>query len=143
MDELHIEVPLSTYAFCIADPYGVLKPDEVHLGFSNNWQGGGFAFEDNLFDGMDVLVARLPAHPSSDIQRRRAVWKPELRHFEDVIVFSTQGHMPLAHILSVGDYDGDTPWVCWDQKIVQSFLNSDLPERELSYPAVHFGLTKH
>lgn len=143
VDELHIEVPLSTYAFCIADPYGVLKSDEVHFGFSNNWQGGGFAFEDNLLDGMDVLVGRLPAHLPSDIQRRRAVWKPELRHFKDVIVFSTQGHMPLAHMLSGGDYDGDTPWVCWDQKIVQSFRNSDLPEQELSYPAEHFGLTKH
>ncbi|OJJ83120.1 RNA dependent RNA polymerase [Aspergillus glaucus CBS 516.65] len=143
VDELHIEVPLSTYAFCIADPYGALRPDEVHLGFSNNWQAGGFAFEDNLLDGMDVLVGRLPAHLPSDIQRRRAVWKPELRHFKDVIVFSTQGDMPLAHMLSGGDYDGDTPWICWDQKIVQSFQNSDLPEQELSYPAEHFGFTKH
>lgn len=143
VDELHIEVPLSAYAFCIADPYGVLKPDEVHLGFSNNWQAGGFAFEDNLLDGMDVLVGRLPAHLPSDIQRRRAVWKPELRHFKDVIVFSTQGNIPLAHMLSGGDYDGDTPWICWDKKIVQSFQNSDLPEQELSYPEEHFGLTKH
>lgn len=143
VDELHIEVPLSTYAFCIADPYGVLKPDEVHFGFSNNWQGGDSGFEDNLLDGMDVLVGRLPAHLPSDIQRRRAVWKPELRHFKDVIVFSTRGDVPLARMLSGGDYDGDTPWVCWDQKIVQNFYNSDLPEAELSYPAEHFGLTKH
>lgn len=143
VDKLHIEVPLSTYAFCIADPYGVLKPDEVHLGFSNNWQAGGFAFEDNLLDGMDVLVGRLPAHLPSDIQRRHAVWKPELRHFKDVIVFSTQGNMPLAHMLSGGDYDGDTPWICWDQKIVQSFQNSELPQQELSYPEEYFGLTKH
>ena len=143
VDELHIEVPLSTYAFCIADPYGVLKPDEVHFGFSNNWHGAEFGFEDNLLDGMDVLVGRLPAHLPSDIQRRRAVWNPKLRHFKDVIVFPTTGDMPLAHMLSGGDYDGDTPWVCWDQKIVQSFRNSDLPEAELSYPAEHFGLTKH
>lgn len=143
VDELHIEVPLSTYAFCIADPYGVLKPDEVHFGFSNNWHGAEFEFEDNLLDGMDVLVGRLPAHLPSDIQRRRAVWNPKLRHFKDVIVFPTTGDMPLAHMLSGGDYDGDTPWVCWDQKIVQSFRNSELPEDELSYPAEHFGLTKH
>lgn len=51
--------------------------------------------------------------------------------------------MPLAHMLSGGDYDGDAPWVCWDQKIVQSFRNSELPEAELSYPAEHFGLTEH
>lgn len=141
VDELHIEVPLSTYAFCIADPYGVLNPDEVHFGFSSNWQGDGF--EDNLLDGMDVLVGRVPAHLPSDIQRRRAVWKPELRHFKDVIVFSTQGNMPLAHMLSGGDYDGDTPWVCWDQNIVQSFRNSNLPEKEMSHPSKYFGLTEH
>lgn len=140
VNELHIEAPLSTYAFCIADPYVVLNPDEVHFGFSSNWQGDGF--EDNLLDGMDVLVGRVPAYLPSDIQRRRAVWKPELRHFKDVIVFSTQGNMPLAHMLSGGDYDGDTPWVCWDQNIVRSFRNSNLP-KELFYPSGYFRLTEH
>lgn len=139
-NELHIEVPLSTYAFCIADPYGVLKPDEVHFGFSSNWRDPQGQFEDNLLDGMDVLVARVPAHFPSDIQRVRAVWKPELRHFKDVIVFPTTGDVPLAHKLSGGDYDGDTPWVCWDQEIVQNFQNSDLPRE---YPPEHFGLTNH
>lgn len=141
VDELHIEVPLSTYAFCIADPYGILEEDEVHFGFSNNWRDPWGQFEDNLLDGMDVLVGRLPAHVPSDIQRRRAVWKPELRHFKDVIVFPTTGDIPLAHMLSGGDYDGDTPWICWDQNIVQRFQNSDLPTKE--FPPEHFGLTKH
>ncbi|KAA8647013.1 RNA dependent RNA polymerase [Aspergillus tanneri] len=141
VEELHIEVPLSTYAFCIADPYGVLKEDEIHFGFSNNWQDAQGQFEDNLLDGMDVLVGRLPAHLPSDIQRRKAVWKPELRHFKDVIVFPTAGQIPLAHMLSGGDYDGDTPWICWDQGIVQAFANSDLPAEEK--PPEHFGLTKH
>ncbi|PWY96385.1 RNA-directed RNA polymerase [Aspergillus sclerotioniger CBS 115572] len=141
VDELHIEVPLSTYAFCIADPYSVLKPDEVHFGFSNNWRDGNGQFEDNLLDGVDVLVGRLPAHLPSDIQRRRAVWKPELRHFKDVIVFPSTGDIPLAHMLSGGDYDGDTPWVCWDQNIVHNFYNTDLPSHE--FPPEHYGLTKH
>lgn len=113
-DELRIEVPLSTYAYCIANPYGVLEEDEIHFGFSSQWRDPQGQFEDNLLDGMDVLVGRLPAHFPSDIQRRRAVWKPELRHFKDVIVFSSKGNVPLAHMLSGGDYDGDTPWICWD-----------------------------
>ncbi|PYH88995.1 putative RNA-directed RNA polymerase [Aspergillus ellipticus CBS 707.79] len=141
VDELHIKVPLSTYAFCIADPYQVLKEDEVHFGFSKNWCDGDGQFEDNLLDGIDVLVGRLPAHLPSDIQRRRAVWKPELRHFKDVIVFPSVGKIPLAHMLSGGDYDGDTPWICWDQNIVRNFYNTDLPEAE--FPPEHFGLTKH
>lgn len=139
--ELHIEVPLSTYAFCIADPYGILKEDEVHFGFSSNWGDPRVGFEDNLLDNVDVLVGRLPAHLPSDIQRRRAVWKPELRHFKDVIVFSTQGDIPLAHMLSGGDYDGDMPWICWDPNIVHSFRNSELPTEV--YPPEYFGLTNH
>ncbi|KAL2013601.1 hypothetical protein VTN00DRAFT_1126 [Thermoascus crustaceus] len=139
VEDLHIRVPLSTYAYCIADPYGVLKPDEVHFGFSTQWQDP--AFEDNLLDGVDVLVGRLPAHFPWDIQRRRAVWKPELRHFKDVIVFPTTGDIPLAHILSGGDYDGDMPWICWDRGIVKSFKNT--PFSEDFPPAEFFGLKKH
>lgn len=140
VDELRIEVPLSTYAFCIADPYGVLEEDEVHFGFSSNWRDPKGHFEDNLLEGVDVLVGRLPAHLPSDIQRRRAVWKSELRHFKDVIVFPTKGDVPLAHMLSGGDYDGDTPWICWDQNIVQRFRNTALPTED--YPPEYFGLTK-
>lgn len=143
VEELRIEVPLSTYAFCIADPYGVLKEDEVHFGLSSNWRDDRGHFEDNLLDGIDVLVGRLPAHLPSDIQRRKAVWKPELRHFKDVIVFPTTGETPLADMLSGGDYDGDTPWICWDQNIVRNFYNSQPPNQDESYPPDHFGLTKH
>jgi len=141
VEELHIQVPLSTYAYCIADPYGVLQPGEVHFGLSNNWRDPNNEFLDNMITGRDVLVGRLPAHVPSDIQCRTAVWKNELRHFKDVIVFPTTGDIPLAHMLSGGDYDGDTPWICWDQEIVKSFRNSNLPDEE--YPPQHFGLTEH
>ncbi|KAJ5737645.1 uncharacterized protein N7483_002770 [Penicillium malachiteum] len=141
VEELHIEVPLSTYAYCVADPYGVLEEDEVHFAFSSNWQDSDGNFQESELMDTDVLVGRLPAHVPSDIQKRRAVYKSELRHFKDVIVFSTKGDMPLAHMLSGGDYDGDTPWICWDPMIVDSFRNSDLPETE--FPPEHFGLTKH
>ncbi|OXV07297.1 hypothetical protein Egran_04940, partial [Elaphomyces granulatus] len=136
--DLHIHVPLSTYAFCIADPYGVLEEDEVHFGFSSQWQH--HSFEDTLLDDIDVLVARLPAHLPSDVQRRRAVWRSELRHFKDVIVFPTRGTQPLAGLLSGGDYDGDIPWICWDKGIVETFINSSPPQNK---PPEFFGLTHH
>lgn len=141
VEELKIEVPLSTYAYCIADPYDILAPDEVHFGFSARWNDPSRNFEDSQVEGMEVLVGRVPAHVPSDIQRRKAVWKPELRHFQDVIVFPRTGNIALAHMLSGGDYDGDTPWICWDQEIVQNFKNSDLPVTE--FTANHFGLTSH
>ncbi|KAJ6155757.1 RNA-dependent RNA polymerase eukaryotic-type [Penicillium chermesinum] len=140
IQDIRIEVPLSTYAFCIADPYGVLEPHEVYLGFSAAWRGHE-TFQSSIVEG-DVLVARTPAHLPSDIQRRKAVFKSELRHFTDVIVFSTKGQIPLAHMLSGGDYDGDAPWICWDPELVDHFKNSGLPE-ELALKASHFGLTEH
>ncbi|KAJ5272501.1 RNA-directed RNA polymerase [Penicillium angulare] len=141
VEELHIPVPLSTYAYCIADPYGVLEADEVHFAFSSNWQDPDGNFQESELMDTDVLVGRLPAHIPSDIQRRKAVYRSELRHFKDVIVFSMKGDIPLAHILSGGDYDGDTPWICWDPTLVNSFQNSNLPEKE--FKPEHFGLTSH
>lgn len=140
VNELHIPIPLSTYAYCIADPYGVLEEDEVHFAFSGQWRDCSY-FDDAMVDGMDVLVGRTPAHCPWDIQRRRAVWKSELRHFKDVIVFSTRGTTPLASLLSGGDYDGDRPWICWDQGIVETFANT-IPPLEEPGPD-HFGLVKH
>lgn len=127
VDRVQIRVPCSTYLFCIPDPYHVLQPDEVHLKFSDIWKDNVSAFSESYVQGMDVLVARLPARLPSDIQRRKAVWRPELQHFKDVIVFPTTGHTPLADLLSGGDYDGDKPWVCWDPQVVQHFENAELP----------------
>ncbi|KAJ5637138.1 hypothetical protein N7490_007017 [Penicillium lividum] len=141
VERLHIEVPLSTYAYCIADPLGVLEPEEVHFAFSTNWRDADGNFQRTHLMDMDVLVGRLPAHVPSDIQRRRAVYKHELAHFQDIIVFSSKGNVPLAQMLSGGDYDGDTPWICWDPMIVESFQNSDMPNMELHVE--HFGLTEH
>jgi hypothetical protein len=140
VNELHIPIPLSTYAYCIADPYGVLEENEVHFAFSGQWRDCSY-FDDDLVDGVDVLVGRTPAHCPWDIQRRRAVWKSELRHFKDVIVFSTRGTTPLASLLSGGDYDGDRPWICWDQGIVETFTNASPPLVEPGPD--HFGLVKH
>lgn len=138
VERLQIRVPLSTYAFCIADPYGCLAADEVHFGFSKNWEHPDFA--DNNLDGQDVLLARLPAHLPSDIQKRKAVWNQRLRHFKDVIVFPTTGNIPLADLLSGGDYDGDQPWICWDPELVNSFQNVNKdPQPDFT----HFGIMKN
>lgn len=126
-DELHIKIPKSTYAYMLVDFQGVLEPDEVHLCFSSKFEDGTDELSD--LDNMDVLVGRCPAHLPSDIQKVRAVFKPELRHIRDVIVFSSKGDTPLAAKLSGGDYDGDKAWVCWHPELVENFRNWDLPEK--------------
>ncbi|KAM0631708.1 hypothetical protein ACHAPW_005351 [Verticillium nonalfalfae] len=125
--KMNIKVGCSTYAKMVVDFKGVLEEGEIHLGFSTKFMDPDGQFSDTLLHGMDVLVARAPAHFPSDIQRVRAVFRPELRHLKDVIVFSIKGDSPLADLLSGGDYDGDQAWVCWDPAIVNSFQNAAYP----------------
>ncbi|RYP21893.1 hypothetical protein DL765_001969 [Monosporascus sp. GIB2] len=122
--ELIIKIARSTYALMVVDFLGVLEPNEVQLCFSSNFDDGFGQYSD--LDGIDVLVARSPAHLPSDIQKVRAVFKPELRNLKDVIIFPRTGDIPLADMLSGGDYDGDIAWVCWEPDIVDNF-ESELP----------------
>ncbi|KAL9618121.1 MAG: hypothetical protein Q9160_007128 [Pyrenula sp. 1 TL-2023] len=137
IDKLAITIPRSTYVYCIADPYGVLAEDEIHLGFSENWKDSKTGFSDNIVDGVEVLVSRSPALLPSDIQRRKACWKRELRHFKDVVVFPTTGQEPLASLLSGGDYDGDRVIVVWDHAFVSNFQNVGFLKSSPSENACH------
>ncbi|KAJ8122550.1 hypothetical protein O1611_g9810 [Lasiodiplodia mahajangana] len=124
---LNVRVGRSTYAYMVVDFSGVLNEDEVHLGFSSKFTDEQSGFSETFLHGIDVLVARTPAHYPSDIQRVKAVFKPELGLLKNVIIFSTKGNIPLADKLSGGDYDGDIAWVCWEPSIVNNFANAPLP----------------
>ncbi|KAF3919079.1 hypothetical protein ABW21_db0204148 [Orbilia brochopaga] len=126
--KMHITIPKSCTAFCVADPSGKLKEGQVYLRFSDP---RSFVDEKTMLPTDivlgDVLVARNPAHFASDIQRVTAVDVPELRHLTDVIVFSADPDTcdrSLADYLSGGDYDGDRVWTCWDQRVVGPYVNS-------------------
>jgi hypothetical protein len=122
---LNITIGQSTYAYMAVDFDGVLGPDEIHLCFSSRFVDEQSNFSGTMLTDMDVLVARSPAHLLSDIQKVRAVFKPELRDLTDVVVFPRRGPVSLAFKLSGGDYDGDKAWICWDPTIVDSFQNID------------------
>ncbi|KAI1822672.1 hypothetical protein F4861DRAFT_550569 [Xylaria intraflava] len=124
---LNVKVGRSTYAYMVIDFTGVLGENEIHLGFSSRFSDEKSGFSETFLHGMDVLVARTPAHYPSDIQRVKAVFKPELGSLKDVIIFSSKGEIPLADKLSGGDYDGDIAWVCWEPSIVNNFKNAELP----------------
>lgn len=126
-EALNIKIKKSTYAYMLVDFWGVLEPDEVHLCFSSKFNDGTDELSD--LDGTEILVGRCPAHLPSDIQKVKAVFKPELRHLRDVVIFSSKGDMPLAAKLSGGDYDGDKAWVCWDPDIVGNFENAAVPPK--------------
>jgi hypothetical protein len=125
--KLNITVGKSTYVYMVPDFSGVLEPNEVFIDFSSFIDNvSGFAGV--LLKGVNVLVARSPAHYASDIQKVRAVFKEELMGQKDVIVFSTKGNPPLAEKLSGGDYDGDIAWVCWDPSIVENFETAPMQD---------------
>lgn len=125
MKKLWIGLPQSTTVFCAPDPLGVLEEGEVFISFSKDMPVNGS--EDTILADMEVLLARNPAYLPSDIQRRKAVFKEELRHYKNIILFPTRGNVPLASLLSGGDYDGDTCQVIWDQDFVMTFQNVDVP----------------
>lgn len=127
--KLRIRVSHSTRLFCVADPTCTLEEGEVSLRFSNGILDPKTMRRRTIILG-DILVARNPAHLPSDIQKVKAVdvldyHSPKMRNLQDVIVFSVKGDTSLASLLSGGDYDGDKPWVCWDERIVGPFKNGD------------------
>ncbi|KAK1492046.1 RNA-directed RNA polymerase [Colletotrichum tamarilloi] len=131
LKKMSIKVPNSAYFFMVADAWNILEEGEVHVGFSSKFQTE--TFSDSMLHGCDVLVARSPVHFVSDVQRVKAVFKPELHALKDVVVFSAKGNVPLADKLSGGDYDGDKAWVCWEQAIVSNFENAEVsPSPDLS-----------
>lgn len=125
--KLNITVGRSAYLYMVVDFSGVLAENEVHIGFSTAFAADEWS--ETMVQGMPVLVARSPAHFISDIQKVQAVFKPDLAHLKDVVVFPTTGDTPLADKLSGGDYDGDLAWVCWDSRIVDNFENADVQQQ--------------
>lgn len=125
---MNIRVGSSTSAFMVVDFLGILEENEIHLGFSSSFKDEQTGFCETFVHGMDVLVARSPAHFPSDIQRVKAVFKPEFGSLKDVVIFSKKGRTALAEKLSGGDYDGDKAWICWHQDIVTNFENAATPK---------------
>ena len=127
-DRMNIGIGKSTHALMIADPLAILEENEVHVGFSTLFRDPKSGWAETMIHDEDVLVARLPALLPSDIQKVRAVFKPELRRYRDVIVFSSKATRSLAEKLSGGDFDGDKAWICWEPSLVTQFTNALIPE---------------
>ena len=71
---MNIGLGQSTYAYMIADPLAILEENEIHLGFSSVFHDPKSGFDHSMLHNMDVLVARLPAHLPSDVQKVRGIF---------------------------------------------------------------------
>ncbi|KAF2148322.1 hypothetical protein K461DRAFT_324684 [Myriangium duriaei CBS 260.36] len=135
LERLRIRSDKAVMPFGIADPRECLQPGEVCLNFSELTGDGKASLQG------EVLVARLPALRRSDIQKVRAVFRPDLSDLKDVVIFPCKGQIPLAAKLQGGDYDGDKFWVCWDDRLVAPFKNAPIPPN--IYSMEHYGIEKN
>jgi hypothetical protein len=124
---LRLPIGKATNLIGIADPSGVLQPGEIHVHFSSNFIDEMTGESYSSLNSIDVLISRQPSLRRSDMQKVRAVFKPELAHLVDVVVFPTRGRFPLAGKLQGGDYDGDIFWTCWEPDLVKPFRNAPAP----------------
>ncbi|KIX05706.1 uncharacterized protein Z518_03678 [Rhinocladiella mackenziei CBS 650.93] len=121
-----ILIPKSRLLFGICDHYDVLKFDECFLRVTLDEFG-----HPTVLKGVNVLVSRNPCLHPGDVRKLKAVDRSELHHLTDCVVFSTRGKRPTADLMSGGDLDGDTFFVCWD---------SDLIPQTISQPAEYPGV---
>ncbi|EHL01954.1 putative RNA-dependent RNA polymerase 2 [Glarea lozoyensis 74030] len=108
-----ILIPKSRLLFGICDAWGVLKEGECAVKVTMDGDGQPYTLK-----GMDVLVTRNPCLHPGDLQKFKAVERDELAHLVDCIVFPTRGARPAADLMSGGDLDGDTFFVCWDSDLI-------------------------
>jgi hypothetical protein len=127
--EESLRAPLckSTFLYGVADPIGVLKPEQIQVQFSTSFTDETTDETYLCLKDTDLLVGRHPACRRSDIQKVQAVVHPSLSHLVDVAVFPSRGQHPLADKLQGGDYDGDLFWLCWESKLVEPFKNAPAP----------------
>lgn len=140
--EQKLKVPLgkATFLFGISDPLGVLAPGEVHVDFSAPFVDELTGVTYRALNNIDLLVARQPACRPSDIQKVRAIKRPELSFLVDVVVFPSRGEYPMAGRLQGGDYDGDIFWLCWESDLVAPFKNAPAPMNDLD--PLRYGIKK-
>ncbi|KAF8273707.1 RNA dependent RNA polymerase-domain-containing protein [Lactarius quietus] len=124
MAKYRVKIPMSCSAFIVPDPLGVLQEGEIHVKSSQRCLMKPDGQKSERVVG-DVLVTRNPCKLPTDVQKVKAVFKPELDDYVDVIVFSIKGSRSLASMLGTGDYDGDRVHCIWEPSIVEHFQNAD------------------
>ncbi|KAL4070840.1 RNA dependent RNA polymerase-domain-containing protein [Scleroderma citrinum] len=125
-----LKVAMSCIAWIVPDPSGTLAPDEVQILAGK----AIFPLPDGTMSNCvvgDVLLARHPCKVPTDTQKVKAVAKPQLCSYVDVIVCSVQGSRRFADLLAGGDYDGDKAIAIWQPAIVSAFKNAPL---QYSFP---------
>lgn len=138
-ERCRIFVPKSRLLFGVCDSKDVLRDGECFVKVT--LEGDGRAM---TLANAEVIVSRNPCLHPGDVRKFKAVFKSELQHLVDCIVFPTQGKRSSADLMSGGDLDGDTckllrqrcisrrgqsnmspeiVFVCWDPDLIPRFMS--------------------
>jgi RNA-dependent RNA polymerase len=117
----------------VIDETGILEEKEIFFQMKrDNFEGKAGRKEGrqpilNFLEQVDVipqhvkgtvLVTRNPCTHPGDIRKLESVFKPELAHLFNVIVFSCKGARPQQDMMSGGDLDGDEFFITWDKDLL-------------------------
>jgi hypothetical protein len=126
------EVKSAIYLVGAPDPYEVLEPNEVFIGFPNDRKViGNVSMISAGFEGK-VVVCKHPLNHPGDIQVFTAVKKLLLTLLNQktnsgVIYFSIKGDRSPADMMSGSDYDGDQFLIFYGQNEIVSNIKSVSP----------------
>lgn len=96
----------------VMDEAGVLAPREIFLQYTDPETG-----DIRKVEG-PVAVGRSPCLHPGDMQPLTCVYKEELSHLVDVVVFANNGPRSVPSMLSGGDLDGDNYHILWEKSLL-------------------------
>lgn len=114
----------------VLDETGGLGEDEIFVQYTDPMTGEIYRVEG------PVVVGRSPCLHPGDIQPVKAVYRDDLRHLVDVVVFPNHGKRPIPSMLSGGDLDGDLMHVLWEPSLLPTKPGHAAMNYEAPPPAV-------
>ncbi|TFY67076.1 hypothetical protein EVJ58_g1871 [Rhodofomes roseus] len=108
-EKLSIAVEDSAYLFGVVDEYGILEADEVFINIPGRI---------GVLAKPSIMVCRNPSYDPGDVRTFRAVYREELKHLTNCIVFSRKSRHSVPDTMASGDLDGDMYLTVWDTNLV-------------------------
>ncbi|KAL5117752.1 hypothetical protein ACEQ8H_004362 [Pleosporales sp. CAS-2024a] len=84
-----------------------------------------------VIEGLCILARNPSLHPG-DLRVVRAVNVPALHHLKNVVVLPQTGDRDLASMCSGGDLDGDDYMVLWDQDLLETLNDINVPPMDFT-----------
>lgn len=117
IERARVRVEQAATLMGIMDEDGVLDYGEVFISVRPPYAPDGAGYE--TIEG-SIVVYRSPGMHPSDVRVLKAVWRTELGHHKNVIVFPRRGPRPHPIEMSRGDLDGDKYLIIWEPSIVSA-----------------------